>query len=59
MGKLVTKDLLFLQMKLILLDTERYTKEFTPGYLEVFKQDILYTMGVVLKENIKKTLKEK
>lgn len=58
MEKLVTNDLLFLQQKLVLLDTERYTKEFAPGYLAIFKQDILYTMGVVLKINIKKSLEE-
>lgn len=58
MKKLVTNDLLFLQKKLNLLDTERYTNEFGAGYLAIFKQDILYTMGVVLKINIKKSLEE-
>lgn len=54
MKKLVTKDLLFLQKKLELLDTEEYKKNFSIGYLEIFKQDILNTMSLLLKIELTK-----
>lgn len=49
MKKLVTKDLLFLQKKLELLDTEEYKNQFIPEHLDVFKQDIINTMGLLVK----------
>lgn len=50
MKKLVTNDLLFLQKKLELLETEEYKNKFTKGHLEIFRQDIINTMGVTLRE---------
>lgn len=53
MKKLVTKDLLFLQKKLELLDTEEYKEKFSEGQLEIFRQDIINTMGVTLRSILK------
>lgn len=52
MKKLVTNDLLFLQKKLESLDTKEYREEFTQENLEIFRQDILNTMGLVLRKTL-------
>lgn len=49
MKKLVIKDLIYLQKKLEMLDTEEYNKCFSEDILEIFRQDIINTMGLTLK----------
>lgn len=49
MKKIVTNELLFLQRKLEDLDTKEYKAKYGEGPLNIFRQDIINTMGLLVK----------